>query len=93
MPFQEGRPLLLSVDLSRVTYLDDFGALVLWTEAYDDRGEPGSPNPKARKEVQEALHVFRFRFSGDSRPFPGKQTRGSWCGFGTRPYAIRKRYE
>jgi phospholipid/cholesterol/gamma-HCH transport system permease protein len=81
--FRKGPPSSLSVDLSRVTYLDDFGALVLvelkrmMTEA--NRGfrlqNPG-------REIRELLHVFQFDSLGDPRVLSRKQVPGILVRFG-----------
>ena len=75
--FRKGAPSSLSVDLSRVTYLDDFGALVLVELKRMMTGaNRGFRIQKPAKEVQEALHVFRFDSLGDSAALSRKQTPG-----------------
>ncbi|MEW6669600.1 MAG: MlaE family lipid ABC transporter permease subunit [Thermodesulfobacteriota bacterium] len=75
--FRKGPPAALSVDLSRVTYLDDFGALVLvelkrMMIAAKRSFRLQDPTP----EVQELLHVFRFDSLGDGLAISRKRTPG-----------------
>jgi phospholipid/cholesterol/gamma-HCH transport system permease protein len=75
--FKKGPPSSLLVDLSRVTYLDDFGALVLVELKRMMTGANRSfriQNPAT--EVQELLHVFRFDSLGDSPVLSRKPTPG-----------------
>jgi phospholipid/cholesterol/gamma-HCH transport system permease protein len=81
--FGKRKPYSLIVDLSRVTYLDDFGALVLVElrnmmavakRSFRIQAPPG--------EIQELLHIFRFDSLGDSTVISRKETPGILVRFG-----------
>lgn len=75
--FKKGAPLSLSVDLSRVTYLDDFGALVLVElKNMMARAERSYRIQNPGKEIQELLHIFHFDDLGDSVVLRRKQPPG-----------------
>lgn len=81
--FRKGAPSSLSVDLSRVTYLDDFGALVLVELKNMMAGANRSfriQNPG--REIQELLHIFHFDSLGASTVLSKKQTPGILVRFG-----------
>lgn len=75
--FATGTPPSLTVELSRVGFLDDFGALVLVELKRSMMRGGGSfriENPSA--EIQEVLRTFQFETLGKELPLPKKQRPG-----------------
>jgi len=75
--FREDRPPSLTVDLSRVTYLDDFGALVLVELKGMTIGGKGDFHIRnAGSDVQQILKIFQIDTLGDPFTIPKKRPPG-----------------
>jgi phospholipid/cholesterol/gamma-HCH transport system permease protein len=81
--FRKRTPSSLSVDLSRVTYLDDFGALVLVElKSRMNRAKRDFHLRNPGREIRELLEVFHFDTLGESKILSRKATPGILVRFG-----------
>ncbi|MBN1106816.1 MAG: STAS domain-containing protein, partial [Deltaproteobacteria bacterium] len=75
--FREAPPQDLTVDLSRVTYLDDFGVLVLVEiKTMMARAGGGFRIENADEEIQQILKIFRFESLGEPTALRRKRQPG-----------------